>query len=82
MPILAMNGSGDADDADHENAALDEMEMDEMDETMEDEDEEADGDGEGDAAAADALMIEHMADGLRRLLGDGEDAANLQVARG
>ena len=41
MPILAMNGSGDADDADHENAALDEMEMDEMDETMEDEDEEA-----------------------------------------
>ncbi|UPG67659.1 GntR family transcriptional regulator [Gordonia hongkongensis] len=36
----------------------------------------------GDAAAADALMIEHMADGLRRLLGNGEDAVNLQVARG
>ncbi|WP_439030051.1 GntR family transcriptional regulator [Gordonia terrae] len=36
----------------------------------------------GDAAAADALMIAHMADGLRRLVGDDENAADPQVARG
>ena len=47
-----MNGSGDADDADHENAALDEMEMDEMDETMEDEDEEEERMVEGDIEMA------------------------------
>ncbi|MBD0863485.1 GntR family transcriptional regulator [Gordonia sp. zg691] len=36
----------------------------------------------GDAAAADALMIEHMADGLRRLIGDGAGAGNLQAVSG
>lgn len=52
MPILAMNGYDDADEADHENAGLDEMEMmDEMDETMEDED--AEGEDEGDTTGAE-----------------------------
>ncbi|GAA13722.1 GntR family transcriptional regulator [Gordonia alkanivorans] len=34
----------------------------------------------GDSAKADALMIEHMADGLRRLIGDGDDAGDLTAS--